>query len=240
MPDNVDTRVSPALDPETYRSIEGVNDSTRGYVDDVFALFQDIYLTLGKLGDARKLADSNDAWNESQKLLIVGTEASKQKDRLAKRLDRTSRDLDSRIASTESELLKPVQQGAAAGPLAVEVRNHCKSLDNAQRSKLIREALETNDEPTLMAVLGAPPFLSGLTELDRKDYLHRYHSKKNPQLVTRLDLMKRVRDTMDQTGANGAVFHKAFERIVKSPPSVVSAIARANQRAVDALKIEPS
>lgn len=240
MSDKVISRVSPALDPETYRAIEGYDDSTRGYVDDVVSVFNDIYATLGKLHDARVLWERNPAVTEENRILIVGKEVSKQKVRLAQRLDRASRDLDARIAHVEAELVRPVQQGAAAGPLAAEVRAHCKSLDNAQRSKLIREALEADDEATLKAVLGAQPFLSGMTAVDRDHYLHQYHSRKQPQLVARLALMTRVRETLNNTGANGSAFHLAFDKVAGAKPQLVQAIDAANERALAALRIEPT
>ena len=57
MPDNIDSRVSPALDPETYRAVEGYNDETRPFVDSVVNAFNDIYQVLGKIHDARVLAE---------------------------------------------------------------------------------------------------------------------------------------------------------------------------------------
>lgn len=236
----VNWKITPALDPETYLAVEGVDESTRGYVDDVVSAMNDTYATLGQLHVAKELADSNPAWTAEQKVLIVGAEAAKQKDRLARRLDGASRSLDGRIAHTEAELLKPVQQGAAAGPLAAEVRAHCKSLDGGQRSKLIREALEADDEATLQAVLGAQPFLSGMTAIDRDHFISIYHSKRQPHLVARLDVMRRVRDLMNTSGANGAAFHRSFEKVVGAKPGEVRAIEKANERAVAALKIEPA
>jgi hypothetical protein len=53
----IDTRITPALDPETYRAVPGYNDDTRGYVDEVVGAFNDIYVTLGKVHDARTLAE---------------------------------------------------------------------------------------------------------------------------------------------------------------------------------------
>lgn len=234
------TNISPALDPITYQSVHGYDDSTRGYVDDVVSLMNDTYATLDKLIAARKLADSNGAWTEEQKLLIVGKEAAKQKARLAGRLDRTMRDLDGRIEQVQNELARPVQQGAAFGPLASEVRAHCKSLDGAGRSKLIREAIEADDTDTLHAVLGGQPFLSGLSREDQSYYLHRLNSQKQPHLVARLELMTRVRDLMEKNGANGPVFHRAFEKVVGAPPGRVSAIDRADADARAALNIEPT
>jgi hypothetical protein len=235
----INSKVSPALDPETYKAVEGYDDSTRGYVDDVVSVFQDIYGTVGKLHAARALADSNPAWGEEQKLLIVGAEAAKQKERLAQRLDRASRDLASRIVMTEGELSKPLA-ARAVGSISAEIRAHAKGLSSAERSKLVREAIEAGDEDTVASILGSPAFLSGITPLDQTHYTREYNVKKQPHLVARLDLMTRVRDTMDRTGAHGPVFHSAFEKAVGAKPNDVRAIEQANRLAVDALKIEPT
>lgn len=239
MADNINFRVTPALDPETYLAVDGVDDDTRGYVDDVISFANDAYATLGKLHAAREAADSNPAWTPEQKVLMVSGEAAKQKARLARRLDTATSALDGRIAFTEGELLKPVQQGAA-GPLAAEVRAHFKTLASSERANLIREAMDADDEATLQAVLGAQPFLSGLNTIDRDHFIRLYHEKKQPHLVTRLNVMKRVRDLLNNSGANGAAFHRAFEKAVGATPGVVRGIETANQRALDALKIEPT
>ncbi len=239
MSDKVDVRVSPALDPETYRSVEGYNDSTRGYVDDVVSVFNDLYVTLGKLHEARELWERNPASTPEQRVLIVGKEAAKQKDRLAQRLDRASRDLDARITQTEGELSKPLE-ARALGALNAEVRAHAKGLDREDRARLIREAMEADDETTLASILGSPPYLSGLTNEDQAHYTHQYHARKNPHLIARLALMREVREKMDKTGANGGAFHKAFEKVVGARPNDVRAIADANERAMAALNIEPT
>jgi len=235
----VNSRVTPALDPEVYLAVEGVDDSTRGYIDDVVSFMNDAYATLGKLHVAKDLVDSNPAWTAEQKVLTMSAEATKQKNRLAQRLDRTVRDLESRITHTEQELLRPVQQ-AAAGPLAKEVRQHFKTLSGGERSKLIREALATDDEATLQAVLGAQPFLSGMTVVDRDHFIGLYHEKKSPHLVERRDVMVRVRDLLNASGANGPAFHRAFEHVVGAKPGEASAIAKADAAARAALKIEPA
>jgi hypothetical protein len=236
----VNSRVTPALDPSTYLAVEGVNDSTRGYISDVVSFANDAYSTLGQLWAAKDLVDSNLAWGPEQKVLMMTSEVNKQKARLAQKLDRTMSDLESRIEQTEGELLKPVQQGAAVGPLASEVRAHCKALDNAGRSALIREALSANDESTLQAVLGAQPFLSGMSAVDSSYFIRLYHENKQPHLVERLDVMKRVRDSLNNSGANGAAFHSAFAKVVGATPSEARAIEMANQRAVAALNIQPT
>ena len=101
----------------------------------------------------------------------------------------------------------------------------------------MREALERDDDATLTAVLGAQSFLSGLTELVRDHYLREYHTKKRPDLVRRLDVMNRFRERLDRIGP---IIHAQFEKAVGARPGVVSALNRANEQALAALKIEPT
>lgn len=234
---NLDSRISPALDPETYRAVENYNEDTRGYVDGVVNAFNDAYVTVGKIWDARKLADSNGAWNEQQKIMIVGKEADKQKDRVLTRLARAERDLTARITHTESELSKPLTERAGLGSLNTEVRSFARGLDHPQRHKFIMDAIESGDSPTLEAVLGAQPFLSGLTAGDHAHYLRTHHVRKNPQLVVRLDLMKRFMDLIER---NGPVVHTQFAKATGAGPAQVSAVSLANDRAVAALNISPA
>jgi hypothetical protein len=234
---NIDTRVSPALDPETYRAMEGYNDDTRMFVDDVVNAFNDAYLTVGKVHDARRLAESNPAWTPENRILIVGKEANKQKERVSKRLDLAHRDLKARIAHTEGELSRPLTERAGLGSLNGEVRSFVRGLDRSQREAFMNAALERDDGPTLEAILGAQPFLSGLTPLDHEHYLRLHHVKKNPHLVVRLDLMRRM---LDMIHRNGPVVHAQFEKAVGAKPSLVGALHVANEQALAALQIEPT
>lgn len=234
----VDIRISPALDPETYRSVEGYDDSNRGYVDDVISVFDDTYHTLGKLHEARRQAEKNPAWTPANRVLILSKEALKQKERLAKRLDRAVGDLGRRIEHIEGELARPLE-ARALGTLNAEIRSHSKSLSRDDREKLIQDAMREDDDTTLASILAAPPYLSGLTSVDQSHYLGVYHARKNPALVARLNLMRRVQDTMNATGANGGVFHTAFEKVVGAKPSEVRAIEQADAAARAALNVEP-
>lgn len=234
---NVDIRISPAIDPETYRAVDGYNDETRGYVDDVVSAFNDAYLTLGKLHDARELWERNPATTEAQRILIVSKEAAKHKERVTKRLDRAHDALKARIGFTEGELSRPLVEQAGLGTLNGEIRAHAKSLSRGDREKLVKTALAGDDAGTLTAILGAPAFLSGMTDIDHGHFLHEFHAKKNPHLVTRLAVMRRV---LELVYRNGAVLHSQFDRAVGAKPHDATAIARANERALNALKIEPT
>lgn len=237
MSDEVDTRVSPALDPDRFRLMEGYNDDTRQFVDSVVNAYHDIYVTLGKVHDARRLAEGNLAWTPENRVLIVGKEADKQKGRILTRLAHAERDLRANIVHTEAQLSQPLTERAGMGTLNGEVRAHVKSLKRTEREAFMREALEQDDVPTLEAVLGGQPFLSGFTQIDHDHYVRTYHTRKNPQLVRRLDLMKRFLDEIER---NTPIVHAQFDKAVGAKASVVTAIKNASDRAMAALKIEPT
>ncbi len=237
MPGNIDTRVSPALDPERFRLMDGYNEDTRMFVDGVVNAYNDIYVTLGKVHDARVNAEGNPAWTPENRILIVGRASQKQKERVLTRLAHAERDLRANIEHTERELSRPLTERAGMGTLNGEVREYVRGLDRPKREAFMREALERDDIPTLEAVLGAQPFLSGLTAIDHEHYVRTYHTRKNPQLVRRLDLMKRFLDEIER---NGPIVHAQFEKAVGAKPRVVEAIREANDRAEASLKIEPA
>lgn len=237
MASNIDTRVSPSLDPEVFRAVEGYDDETRPFVDGVVNAYNDIYQTLGKIHDARLLAEKNGAWTPENRVLIVSRESEKQKNRVLARLADAERTLRANIEHTDKQLSEPLMQRAGLGSLNGEVRAHAKALDRPKRSALIREALENDDGPTLEAILGAQPFLSGLTEVDHAHYLRRYHTMRQPHLVRRLDLMQRFLDMIER---NTTIVHRQFEKATGAKPEAAAAIKQANDRAMQALKIAPA
>lgn len=237
MPETIDTRVSLSLDPETYRSIEGYNDETRGFVDHVINAFNDAHVTVGKLWDAREAANATPGWTEELRILNVQRVAEKHRTRVLKRFDLAHRDLLANISHTEGELSRPLTERAGMGSLNGEVRAYVRALDRPKRTAFMAEALERDDGPTLEAVLGAQPFLSGLTQVDHEHFTRMYHEKKNPHLVRRLDVMHRFREKLDRIAP---ILREQFDKPVGVKPNVAGQIRAAHDRAEAALNIEPT
>lgn len=232
----IDFRVSPALDPESYK-VDGYDEDTAPFVGCIVNAMNDAYITVGKVMDARAAADGNGAWNEDQKVLIVGKEADKQKERVLKRLSLAERDLRASISQTEKLLSEPLTEKAGLGSLNGEVRAFVRGLDRSEREAFMREALDANDKKTLTALLGAQHFLSGLTAVDQEHYLRLYHERQQPQLVRRLDVMQRVLSKFERNIQN---VHTQFDKAVGASPTVVSRLNKANEQALAALKIQPT
>ncbi|WP_126175022.1 hypothetical protein [Tsuneonella rigui] len=100
----IDTRVSPSLDAERFRLMDGYNDDTRQFVDGVINAFNDIYTTVSAVHDPRANAEANPAWTPENRVLIVSKAAEAQKNRSLTRLANAERDLRANIAHTEEQL----------------------------------------------------------------------------------------------------------------------------------------
>lgn len=219
MPDNIDTRVSISLDPQVYREIDGYGEDTRVFVDCVINAVSAAQHTLQKAHNLRELAESNPSWTPENRLRIVGEEIEASKQHTLRRFDLADRDLNANIRHTENALSQPLIEQAGRGTLNGEVRAYVSKLDRKDRAAFVAQAIADDDEASVAAILGAQPFLSGLTQVDHDHFTRMYHEKKNPQLVRRLDVMKTFRDRLDRMAP---VLNKEFERAVGAKPAVVA------------------
>lgn len=232
----INIKVSPALDPETIFALDGYSEETASIVGPVFSAFNDAYQTIGKLHDAAALWRSNPAVTPENAILIVAKEGAKQQDRLLRGMDAALRGLEANITHAEAELSKPLE-ARALGTLNAEIRGFAKTLSREDRSKLIHDAMDANDDTTLASILAAPPYLSGLTAIDHADYLHSYHARANPGMVARLTVLRAARDKIDR---DGRLVIKEIRKAVGADSRQVQAIDKADTAAREALKIGPA
>jgi hypothetical protein len=237
MADKIDTRVSTSLDPENLRLSDDYTDETAKFVGGVVNAFNDAFVTLGKLHDAREAAEGNGAWTPENRVIIVKKEADKHQERILRRFDQAARDLEANIKHTESQLMEPLREQAGLGSLNGEVRSFVRGLNRSEREAFMRQALGQDDDATLTAVLGAQPFLSGLTPLDRDHYLRDYHTKKRPDLVRRLDVMRRFEERLH---AARPILFTQMSKAIGATPDVAAHLQRADEQALAALNIEPT
>lgn len=236
MPDQVDTRVSPALHPETFTALDGYNDDSAKFIGDAVSAFGAAYHVIGKIHDATDLGKRNGAWTEEQRILAVGKMATVERDKLCRKFDAAYANIKKAADFIDGELSVPLKEKANIGNLNQEVRSHCKALKREERAALLNEAFEADDTDTLQAVLGAQPFLSGLSAPEHAHYLRRFHETQNPELVQRLTLMRSV---LDKIQRDAPLLFKEVDKAVGANPGKVRSIDAANEAALAALKIEP-
>lgn len=185
--------VTPALHPAVIEELPGYEDH-KGYVQGITEAFSVAYEGIADLHKARAAVARNPTMNEAAQLLMVAKEATKRMDAMTRKFDSATANLSKAIDAIEGDLTRPLATSAAAGPIPTEIRAYVHSLDNDKRSAFLNEAMANKDEQTLAAVLGAPSYLSGITEADKAYRVRRYHEQTKPELAQRLDLMKRARE----------------------------------------------
>jgi hypothetical protein len=185
MSSEVDTRVTPTLHPDNIKSVDGYDETTAPYLGPVETAFSEAYLGIGLVHTARDKARSNPTWNEAQQVIQTQDLADKVFARIARHFDGAKANLDKGIAFIEGELAAPVTAKAAAS-VAAEIRTYAKVLETGERMSFVQRAIADGDETTVSSLLGAPPYLSGLTREMQAILTRQWHERNSPQLAQRL------------------------------------------------------
>ncbi len=195
---DINTEVTPSFHPDSFREVDGYNEDTAGYVAGTINAFDMAYRMLGEVHAAREAAKNNPEWTEARQVLKVAELASKAQDKLARSFDAASANLQKGIVHLEGELTRPLETQAGLGVVPSEIRAHVKQMDLPERQKFLRVALENGDDKSLVAVLGAPGYLSGLNSDLQDSYIRMYREMRYPDVAARLKVMKGVQALADQ------------------------------------------
>ncbi len=235
MPEQVDVRVSPALHPDTLTALDGYGEDSAKFIGDAVSALNDAYVTIGRIHNATEVGRKDLTQTEEHRILIVGREAAKQQERLLRRFDVATTNIKKGVEHIERELSVPVESKASLN-VAQEIRHHAKSLGKGAMD-FVRERINSDDDLSVSAVLGAPSYLSGITDDMRAVLTRMWHERQQPALVQRLTLMRSVLDKLDRDA--GKVFTE-MEKAVGANPSKVRNIGAAHEAAQAALRIEPT
>jgi len=192
--------VTPSLHPGNIEAIDGYNDDTRGYVNAAVDALSTAYDSLGKIHEAKAAASKNQAFNEHQQVLVVADFAEKHQTLVAKKFDSAVASLTKGIDAMDAMLNNPIKADAERLNVAQEIRAHTKGLSVDERLKFLTDAHDAGDTETLRAVLGAPAYLSGMSEQERQVRTRMFHEKNSPETANRLKVMRAARDMLLQRG----------------------------------------
>ncbi len=224
----INTAISPTLHPDNIKAIEGYDEETAQYVAPVMTAFDEVYQSLEAVHNARMKANANPAWTEANKILQVAQLAEKYEERSRKRLESTYNNLSRAINATDQSLSAPLEQQAGAGTVNGEIRAHAKSLSSDQRVKLITEAIKKGDTKTAGAILGAPSYLSGLSDVEHEMYLRQFHEASQPETAKRLAVMKKAMEKMDTVAP---LIKTGFEQALGANKAKIAKLRKANSEA---------
>lgn len=203
---DIDTRISPSLHPEVVRSINGYdaqNDEIMGVLSSTVHTFDTIYKAVQSVYTAREAARTNPTWNEAEQVIRTDDFMGKKLEPASKVIDRTLNDLTKNISQIENSLSEPVRTKASLN-VAQEIRAYAKNLGTVERGKFMLDAINSGDEITATAILGAPPYLSGLNSDLQKTFTRMWHEHNTPGQALRLKIMIGAKSLLEKNA--GLIF----------------------------------
>jgi len=231
MTTDVTNLVSPSLHPGNLTSMPEYTDEVAPYLAPAVEALDDMYQSIAAVHRLKQVADKNQAWTPANVALQVSKEADKTLARLMKKADAVLANLQKSIDGREDMLRTPLQQRASVGAVNGEIRAHVKAMSAEERTKFLREANESGDGETLAAVLGAPPFLSGLTQTEKEHFTREYHMRRDPVAVRRLAAMKAAHKMLQD---RAPLVFKELEKAVGVNAATVKKLREANTAAEQA------
>lgn len=228
---NIDIRVTPALHPKVVEEIEGWGDDTKTVLAETQTAFSTAYETLRKVHDTREVVNANPGWNDDQKLLQVDNFAKKHLAAVTKTFDTARANLTKGIDFLEGQLAEPVQVKAATA-IAGQIRDFARNLPDGKRHEFLREAIRDDDHETVTALLGAPPYLSGLNREFQAVYLRLYHERNSPGVAKRLQVMRAAKELIESNA--GKVFTE-MEKAIGGKGAKANMVRKAQEAAEKAL-----
>lgn len=220
MPDNIDTRISPALHPANVQNIDGYCEDTSYFLQSTEAAFAEAYTGIARVHEARAAAGRNPSWTPAEALIQTQDFADKVFSKVAKSFDGALASLNRSIASLEADLTAPVE-ARASHVISTEVRAHVKAMPTEQRMDFVLTAIKGGDDRTVQSLLGAPAYLSGLTTEMQQTLTRMYHEHSSPEKSKRLNAMKGAADLIRER--SGLLFGE-LEKAVGEKPHVVAAL----------------
>jgi hypothetical protein len=227
MSEEIDPRVSQSLHPVNVRHLDVYDEETASILGATETAFSEAYIGIGQVHTARDKAATNPTWNEAQQLLQTADFSEKVFARVAKRFDAAAANLNTIIKGIEAELSAPVEARAAYG-LATEIRGHVKGLSTEERMAFVQKAIAANDIRTAESILGAPSFLSGLTDEMQAVLTRMFHAKHNPLKEKRL---KAAKAGLDLIVERSGLVHAELEKAVGAAPHKIQKIRFARSAA---------
>lgn len=224
--------VSISLHPDNLLSIDGCNEETLPYISSAVTAFDAAYQGLDSIHKAREAAATNPTLNDVGRLLVVAEFAEKKQLSITRGIDSAMSNLKKGIDAIDMQLSTPFEASAGTS-ISAEIRAHVKAMPIGERTKFLVTAQRDGDTKTLRAVLGAPAYLSGLTNEEATIRTRQYHEANSPELARRLSVMKKAHDML---GERGGLVLSETEKAIGEPWSKVNSLRVSKNRAEAAFK----
>ncbi|MHC8354261.1 hypothetical protein ACYZTL_03225 [Pseudomonas sp. LB3P81] len=223
----IHSHVTPSLHPQNISAVPGYNEDIAPHLASAVDALDTAYQGLNAIHKARKGAATNPTMNDAGRLLVVADFAEKHQHLINRKFDYSMSVLKKNIDALETMLNTPLVQSRADG-ITAEIRAHVKGLSVEARHNFLNEALENGDKQTLGSVLGAPAYLSGISQAEQQTRTRMYHRSNAPEAVQRLEATKAAYEML---GRVGGLVHTEIEKAMGASWSKVNDVRTAKQRA---------
>jgi hypothetical protein len=198
---------TPSLNEAVITSLENFdeNDAALGQARNAFSTATEL---LKKISDARDPLARDTSKTDGQKLLIMAGVTEKQADRAARAFDNAAKSLKSLIQTLDESLNKPLEQTTHTA-LCQEIRSYVRGLPKDKREAFVNDAVKRGDMQVMQSVLGAPSYLSEISDERKTIWLRQYREKADPVAVQRLSL---YRAALERVTQNAPLIHAEFEK----------------------------
>ena len=222
----IDTSVTPALHPQCVASLEDYDESSAGHLDQVVQAFKFAYENVSRVHSGREAIKTDPTLTEAAQVLRVADAADRVSKDATARFDKVAANMQAGIALLEKDLTTPVVARASL-VISSEIRAHVKSMPGIKSLDFVRAAIERGDADSVSAVLGAPPYLSGLTPEAQTTLLVMWNEKSNPAAAKRLWAMK---GALDLLSTNAPKLHVELQKAIGAPAHEVQQYRAAKAR----------
>jgi len=193
---------SPTMDPGIIAAIKGAQDAdVKQWVQPAVSALEAVYGAMQQIITARQAAHSDSTLTEDGATLKIAAFAERMQTQATQRIDTAHSTLSKSIEEYEGILRRPMEGQASAGPLAAEIRAHCKALSAGERAQFLSDATKRQDTRTMAAILGAPSYLSGITDDTQHIYTEQFNRIKAPEVAKRIEVLKEARERLEKAGA---------------------------------------
>lgn len=196
----IDTAVTPSLHASNVRALDGFDDDAERYLGPLIGLMDSAYQSIGDIHAARKQAEKDPSLTDAARILKLAKMAETHQDKITKKWDAIHTNLQTQIKAMDDQLSTPMKTAAERPGIASEVRAHVKAMKPSERMTFVEERMRAGDTASLAMLLGAPSYLSGLSEEMVAVYTRMHAEKIYPAVAQRLKVSKAAAELMGNRG----------------------------------------
>lgn len=215
----INTDVTPSLHPDVVTAVEHYEQNADALYP-ATAAFKKAYAGLSAIHGVRKALALDPTLTEEAKILETANFADKHFIPMCQEMDKARGSLLKSIQVAEEERDRVFTHHTIQSAVASEVRAHVKALPVKERADFVQMQIHNRNTTAALAILGAPGFLSGLSDDMKAALQEHYFNVVHPEQSQRIKAMKAGLELIE--ARSGLIFTQIEKAIGADPGKVTS------------------